>query len=84
MEGVLRVSQFTVPDALIFASALITGTLAVARYFKPEIIGAVFGSLVVAYAFRTFRARGESTPLVRFFLGRLLTIETCGARFATY
>ena len=68
MEGVLRVSRFTAPGTLIFASASVIGTLAVARYFRPEIIGAVFGSLVVAYAFSTFRTRGESTSLVRFFL----------------
>ena len=64
-----RVTRIMTPGTLIFASALITGTLTIARYFRPEIIGAVFGSFFVAYAFRTFRARGESTPLVRFFLG---------------
>ena len=56
-----RVTRIMTPGTLIFAS--------IAQYFRPEIIGAVFGSLFVTYAFRTFRARGESTPLVRFFLG---------------
>ena len=63
-----RVTRIMTPGTLIFASAMVIGILAIG-YFRPEIIGTVFGSLVVTYAFRTFRARGESTPLVRFFLG---------------
>jgi hypothetical protein len=36
---------------------------------RPEIIGFVLGSLIAAYAFKEFRARAGSAPIVRFFLG---------------
>ena len=41
----------------------------VVQYLRPEIIGFVLGSFIAAYAFKEFRARGGSAPLVRFFLG---------------
>jgi YedE family putative selenium metabolism protein len=42
---------------------------AVVQYLRPEIIGFVIGSLVAAYAFREFRPRAGSAPIVRFVLG---------------
>jgi len=44
------------------------------QYLRPEIIGFVLGGLVSSYAFKEFRARGGSTPLVRFLLGMLMMI----------
>lgn len=52
----------------------IAGTLglhraAVVQYMRPEIIGFVLGSMIAAYAFKEFRARAGSAPIVRFMLG---------------
>ncbi len=52
----------------------ITGALglhraAVVQYIRPEIIGFVLGSFVAAHAFREFRPRLGSAPIVRFILG---------------
>ncbi len=57
----------------------IAGTLglhraAVVQYMRPEIIGFVLGSLVAAYAFKEFRARAGSAPIVRFVLGAFAMI----------
>jgi YedE family putative selenium metabolism protein len=41
----------------------------IVQYIRPEIIGFVLGSLVAALAFREFKARAGSAPLVRFLLG---------------
>ncbi|NWF53898.1 MAG: YedE-related selenium metabolism membrane protein [Syntrophaceae bacterium] len=41
----------------------------VVQYMRPEIIGFVLGALLAAYAFREFRARAGSAPIVRFVLG---------------
>ncbi len=41
----------------------------VVQYLRPEIIGFVLGSLGGALAFREFRPRAGSAPVVRFFLG---------------
>lgn len=41
----------------------------VVQYIRPEIIGFVLGSLIAALAFREFKARAGSAPLVRFLLG---------------
>ncbi|MFC1847324.1 YedE family putative selenium transporter [Chloroflexota bacterium] len=47
---------------------------AVVQYIRPEILGFALGSFVAAYAFSEFRARGGSSPLVRFLLGALVMI----------
>uniref|UniRef100_A0A7C3YZ22 YedE-related selenium metabolism membrane protein n=1 Tax=Desulfobacca acetoxidans TaxID=60893 RepID=A0A7C3YZ22_9BACT len=47
---------------------------AVVQYLRPEIIGFVLGALVAAYAFREFRPRAGSAPIVRFILGMLAMI----------
>ncbi|HRT27239.1 MAG: YedE-related selenium metabolism membrane protein [Syntrophobacterales bacterium] len=39
------------------------------QYIRPELVGFVFGSLLSALAFREFRPRGGSAPLIRFVLG---------------
>jgi YedE family putative selenium metabolism protein len=41
----------------------------VVQYIRPEIIGFVLGSLLAALAYREFRARTGSAPVVRYFLG---------------
>jgi YedE family putative selenium metabolism protein len=46
----------------------------VVQYLRPEIIGLVLGAFVSAFAFREFRARGGSSPLIRFLLGAFVMI----------
>jgi YedE family putative selenium metabolism protein len=46
----------------------------VVQYMRPEIIGFVLGSLIAAYAFKEFRARAGSAPIVRFVLGAFAMI----------
>ncbi len=57
----------------------ITGALGlhragVVQYMRPEIIGFVTGSLIAALAFKEFRPRGGSAPIVRFVLGAFAMI----------
>jgi YedE family putative selenium metabolism protein len=42
---------------------------AAGQFIPPEIIGFVLGSLVAALAFREFRPRKGSSPIIRFLLG---------------
>jgi uncharacterized protein len=51
------------------AGALGLHRAAPAQYIRPEIIGLVLGSLAAALAYREFRPRTGSAPLVRFLLG---------------
>jgi uncharacterized protein len=44
------------------------------QYIRPEIIGVVLGAMGAAFAFREFKPRGGSSPLVRFFLAMLLMV----------
>ncbi len=44
------------------------------QYLRPEIMGFVLGSTAAALAFREFRARGGSAPIVRFVLGAFAMI----------
>ena len=46
----------------------------VVQYIRPEIIGFVIGALMAAYAFREFRPRAGSAPIVRFVLGAFAMI----------
>ena len=46
----------------------------VVQYLRPEIPGFLLGSFITAYGFREFRARGGSSPLVRFILGTFVMI----------
>ena len=56
------------------AGALGLHRAAVVQYMRPEIIGFVLGSLIAAYAFKEFRARAGSAPIVRFILGAFAMI----------
>lgn len=47
---------------------------AVVQYMRPEIIGFVIGSLAAALAFKEYRSRAGSAPIVRFFLGAFAMI----------
>jgi YedE family putative selenium metabolism protein len=51
------------------AGALGLHRSAVVQYIRPEIIGFVLGSLIAAFAFREFKSRAGSAPIVRFILG---------------
>lgn len=46
----------------------------VVQYLRPEIIGFVLGASVSALAFREFRSRDGSSPLIRFLLGAFVMI----------
>lgn len=56
------------------AGALGLHRAAVVQYMRPEIIGFVVGSLIAAFAFKEFRSRAGSAPIVRFFLGAFAMI----------
>lgn len=47
---------------------------AVVQYIRPEIIGFLLGAFITSFAFREWRARGGSSPLIRFVLGALFMI----------
>jgi len=47
---------------------------AVVQYLRPEILGFVLGALAAALAFREFRPRAGSAPIVRFVLGMIAMI----------
>jgi len=51
------------------AGALGLHRAGVVQYMRPEIIGFVLGALIAAYAFREFKPRVGSAPIVRFILG---------------
>jgi hypothetical protein len=56
------------------AGALGLHRAAVVQYIRPEIIGFVLGALIAAYAFKEFKARAGSAPIVRFMLGMFAMI----------
>jgi YedE family putative selenium metabolism protein len=56
------------------AGALGLDRASTVQYLRPEVIGFVLGAMVSSYSFRDFRARGGSTPLVRFLLGMLMMV----------
>lgn len=47
---------------------------AVVQYIRPEIIGLVLGSFILAVANKEFKPRGGSAPITRFFLGFFVMI----------
>ncbi|NLC11482.1 MAG: YedE-related selenium metabolism membrane protein [Firmicutes bacterium] len=51
------------------AGALGLHRAAVVQYMRPEIIGFVLGSFFAAHAFKEFKPRLGSAPIVRFILG---------------
>lgn len=44
------------------------------QFIRPEIIGLVLGAFVAAFAFREFKSRGGSSPLLRFLLGAFMMV----------
>ena len=46
----------------------------VVQYLRPEIMGFVIGAFITSFAFREFRPRGGSSPVVRFFLGAFVMV----------
>jgi YedE family putative selenium metabolism protein len=48
--------------------------VATLKYIRPEIIGIVLGATITALSFREFRARGGSSPIIRFTLGAFVMI----------
>jgi YedE family putative selenium metabolism protein len=56
------------------AGALGLHRAAVVQYMRPEIIGFVLGALIAAFAFKEFRPRAGSAPIVRFILGAFAMI----------
>ena len=80
--GALMVNWGNPPNMGICAACFIrdiSGALGlhqagVVQYIRPEIIGFVLGAFITAFAFREFRARGGSSPLIRFLLGAFVMI----------
>ncbi len=46
----------------------------VVQYIRPEIIGFLLGAFITSFAFGEWRAKGGSSPLIRFLLGALVMI----------
>ena len=51
------------------AGALGFHRAAVVQYLRPEIAGFILGSFISAAAYREYRPRAGSAPIIRFFLG---------------
>jgi len=49
-------------------------TAAVVQYFRPEIVGFVCGSFLIALATREYRSTAGSSPMLRFILGVIMMI----------
>ena len=56
------------------AGALGLHSTATVQYIRPEIIGFVLGAFITAFSFREYRARGGSSPVVRFLLGAFVMV----------
>ena len=52
--------------AKVAEDAISVGNLA---YFRPEIIGILLGSMIMAICTKEFKGKGGSSPILRFFLG---------------
>ena len=46
----------------------------VVQYLRPEIMGLVLGSFIVAVFFREYKSTGGSAPVIRFFLGVVMMV----------
>lgn len=46
----------------------------VVQYIRPEVSGFILGAFIIALAAGEFRARGGSSPLLRFFLGFIVIV----------
>lgn len=56
------------------AGALGLHRAAVVQYIRPEIIGFIFGAFASSVFSKDFKARGGSSPLIRFLLGVFMAI----------
>lgn len=56
------------------SGALGLHSAAAVQYIRPEIIGLVFGSFIVALATKEFEPKGGSSPMTRFILGFFVMI----------
>ena len=56
------------------AGALKLHTAAPVQYFRPEIVGLVLGSMVMALASKEFKPRAGSSPATRFIIGAFVMI----------
>lgn len=56
------------------AGALGLHSAAAVQYIRPEIIGLVLGSCIIALATKEFKPRGGSAPFTRFILGVFVAI----------
>ncbi|ANE21905.1 membrane protein [Denitrobacterium detoxificans] len=56
------------------AGSLKLHSAAPVQYFRPEIVGFVVGSFLIALATKEFRSTAGSSPMVRFILGFIMMI----------
>ncbi len=56
------------------AGALGLHSAGAVQYLRPEIIGLVLGSLLMALCFKEFRPRGGSSPFIRLILGFFVVV----------
>ncbi len=56
------------------AGALKLQTAAPVQYFRPEIVGFVAGSFLIALATKEYRSTAGSSPMIRFILGFIMMI----------
>ena len=56
------------------AGALGMHQAAVVQYVRPEIIGIVLGSFIIAVATKEYRSTAGSSPMIRFVLGVIIMI----------
>ncbi len=56
------------------AGALGLHRAAVVQYIRPEIIGLVLGAFIMSIGTKEFKARGGSSPLLRFVLGFVVMV----------
>lgn len=49
-------------------------TAAVVQYVRPEIVGMIAGSMIVAVLFKEFKPRGGSSPMTRFIIAVVVMI----------
>jgi uncharacterized protein len=47
---------------------------AAVQYLRPEISGFILGSFIIALIYGEFKARGGSSPMIRFFMGMAVMI----------
>lgn len=56
------------------AGALKLHTTGTVQYFRPEIVGFVLGSFIIAKATGEYKATAGSSPMIRFLLGMIMMI----------